>query len=312
MYMREGRVSRVMDSIVSNLRSVAEIIIVDDASRDSTLDEICEWSHALQSRETSICRVTILHNRWAQFETYSDVVGFSVASAPYLLEIQADMVLNDPGFERRMVRALEQHDDLVAVSGRGVHRLVDVHGFRWDPWVFGTRLEGLRTAAKSREGADSQPIALRVESTVFPDAQRFRSAGRAGRLGSDIEIRLDAPTRAADKVWVGETIMRGPIAFHRQRYETVGGFDTVRFFLGYDDHDFCARALLAGYRVGFVPVEFVSRLCDGTSRRKRSLWTRMRIAGLLVRQRVLYRSSGLGSVGATWLNGSRGEEIRDF
>ena len=296
MYKRADRVCDMLDGLGSSLTLPAEVIVIDDASRDSTLAEVLTWADKLVTTDTNVTRVVVLQNRWAHFETYCDVVGFRFATAPYVIEVQADMQIDDLGFDHRMISALESHTDIVAISGRGVHSLRDVRSFLWEPWPFGRRaaqvfrvMADFRWARAKRQRETAAPR----HGVVLPNDELFLASGHAGRLGSAIESVLDASSTNLRRIWIGDTVMRGPFAFHRERYEAVGGFDTRRFFLGNDDHDFCARARRYGFRVGFVPVKFISPLCDGTTRQRKSMWTRFRIAGLLVRQRLLHSTSGL-------------------
>jgi glycosyltransferase involved in cell wall biosynthesis len=297
MHNRSGRVVEVLNALVSSLVLSAELIIVDDASRDGTLREVLDWLDVLPCNTTTIHSVIVLRNRWACFETYCDAIGFDIATSPYLIEVQADMVIADTGFDQRLVCSLRANPDLVAISGRGVHRLSDVWRFRWDPWVFGrpperilSHLDRVRSRAKS-----GRPELHRC-TDVTPNAKTFSVFGNAGRLGVQIEVQQHFSSEDKHTVWVGETVMRGPLVLDRAKFARVGGFDTRRFFLGNDDHDFSARASLIGYRVAFSPVEFTSQLSDGTSRQNRTMWTRVRIAGLLIRQRILFKSSGLSKL----------------
>jgi glycosyltransferase involved in cell wall biosynthesis len=296
MFCREGRVHQVMNHLAVALRLPAEVIIVDDASHDNTMNEVLDWTNSLRPSDTTIRRVVVLRNKWAHFETYCDVVGFEVALSPYLLEMQADMLVTEVGFDQRLVCALQAHSDLLAVSGRGVHLLSDVEVFPLLPWVFSRRAAKIFSAALRRTPVTraTQFWPLRLER-IFPAEDRFVSSGRAGRLGRDIEQEFDLPPEAARQIWVGETIMRGPLALDRVRYRAIGGLDSRKFFLGNDDHDLCARARAHGYRVGFVPIKFTSQLTDGTSRQKRSRWARFRIATLTLRQGTLFAWSGLAA-----------------
>lgn len=297
LHKRAGRVGGLLDRLGYSLTLPAEVIVIDDASRDATLAEVLTWADRLENTQTPVVRVIVLRNRWAHFETYCDVVGFRLATAPYVVEVQADMQLDDVGFDHRMISALQIHKDIVAISGRGVHPLSDVRSFRWEPWPFGRRAAqvcGVLAGLRRRQAERQREIPASRHGVVLPEDALFLASGHAGRLGLNIESVLDVPTAHVRRIWIGETVMRGPLAFHRERYEAVGGFDTRRFFLGNDDHDFCARALRIGYRVAFTPVNFVSSLADGTTRQQKSTWTLTRIAALLVRQRLLYRTSGLG------------------
>ena len=98
------------------------------------------------------------------------------------------------------------------------------------------------------------------------------------------------------RIWLGETVMRGPLLIDRQKFNKLGGFDTRRFFLGYDDHDLALRGFNEfGYRCGFVPVSFYSPLKAGTTRKPRSLRSELEILRKLMEIRPNWRSSSLAN-----------------
>jgi hypothetical protein len=98
--------------------------------------------------------------------------------------------------------------------------------------------------------------------------EKFEEIKKAGWLGAAIEeLREDADfdlkselAAHSRKMWVGETVMRGPILFRRAEYNQYGGFDIMSFFLGNDDHDLFLRARQRGKNVAFTPLHFSSPL----------------------------------------------------
>ncbi len=297
MFRRHGRVAPILNRLVNSLTLPTELIIIDDASPDDTLSEILSWTNELQRNCRTIRRVQILRNRWAQFETYCEKVAISRTSAPFIITVQADMELHDYGFDDRLVRALRAHSDLAAITGRSVHTFAALGGFQWEPWVFGR--VGLKVKALIRSPQESASRVKKADqgkilSDIFPELPEFEVYGRAGRSGVLITSNPALSEEHKSRVWIGETICRGPIAYNRAVFDVIGGLDSMRFFLGNDDHDFCARAAYLGYRVGYAPVSFRSPLDQGTTRERRTYWTRLRIALRLIRLRVLFSSSGLG------------------
>jgi len=109
----------------------------------------------------------------------------------------------------------------------------------------------------------------RSDATSFPGLEVFRETGQAGRPhdpASNDELRPQ------NQIWLSQSVLRGPFFLDRDKYLQVGGFDTDSFFLGFDEDDLALRAYLAyGYRVGFVPIEYQSKLEWGSARKPRSL-----------------------------------------
>jgi hypothetical protein len=141
--------------------------------------------------------------------------------------------------------------------------------------------------AKKR-GEEKEGTAVRIESEIYSgnDLENFLVLGEAGRLGNQIEWNLDEKILSECYIYVGQTIMRGPLAIQRRKYLELGGFKTDAFFQAYDDHDFVLRGFFEKqYRVGFVPINFSSPISDGSARNVKSLLAEYEILKNIIRIR---------------------------
>jgi glycosyltransferase involved in cell wall biosynthesis len=102
------------------VKSSFELIIVNDCSTDKTLERIVEFASD-DFTNSSLSRLEIYSSAYPRFETFCDHFGFSKASGEFLLEIQADMFVDDPGFDIRMIHSFKKYEDIFASSGRGTH-----------------------------------------------------------------------------------------------------------------------------------------------------------------------------------------------
>jgi glycosyltransferase involved in cell wall biosynthesis len=308
------RIGRTLVGLSESMSSVFELIVIDDASTDGTVHEVLSSLEQL-AEINNLGRLRLLRMHRSSFETECDVVGFSVADGDYLLEVQADMEVDDPGFDGRMVRALASFDDLLMVSGRGTelfHPIAESYrrtqgsvvahtdtlwGYVW------SRVRHRAAKPLINWSHRNQPQPFRtidvppweaVAQKIFPDAQRFAETGEAGQLGNLVEVSLPLDHVPTDCVWLGQTVMRGPLMIDRDRLHRVGGLDDSRFFLGFDDHDLVIRAFLDhGLRCGYQPVVFRSPIEAGTTRKRRSLGTEAAILRQLLAIRTSRKSSAL-------------------
>jgi GT2 family glycosyltransferase len=109
-----------------------------------------------------------------------------------------------------------------------------------------------------------------------------------------METKIEPNSLNGRKIFVGETIMRGPLIIDLEKLKNIGCWDEGGFFQAYDDHDFCLRAyVLGGYRVGYVPISFASPTLDGTTRKKKSLLSEFSILSNLIRIRQSRKKSQL-------------------
>lgn len=246
-----------LSAMARNTRLQVEMILILDACTDESLDRVQGWMTSIYSYP-NVSRVIIVESTEEMYETVCDSIGFSIASANYLLEIQADMALTHAGFDAILVRCLRQYPDIFAISGRGIHPFDNVVGST------SPRLSQLR-----RLFFRLVSFKYAFKTHYKPSPWTFRVLGHEGRLGPlvSVPLRLDHKPM----LFVGGTVMRGPLIMRASDYAAVGGLDLDHFFLGNDDHDICARALLTlGKRSAFLPISFSSPLEDGSMRKSKS------------------------------------------
>lgn len=290
--------ARIIESnllaLIESLTMPFEIVCIDDASTDNSPAQILKALSRAQKSNPNYCRGTLISSSKSLFETRSDVLGISETEAPYILEVQADMHLKDVGFDRRLLRAFERNADIFLISGRGVEPLLPVaQHFIESGGAVNSRgrtpelhlinsIPGSSSALRwvqARRGAEAGlPPNLNASQLVqiAPDISTFLSqGGKAGRLGQTIELPMKLDSDLQSKIWLGETVMRGPLAIRRTAYELLGGLDVNSFFLGFDDHDLALRGWLsAGLRSAYMPIQFTSPLADGSTR-QRANWRKI-------------------------------------
>jgi len=269
----------------------SEYIIIDDASTDETLDEVLEVIDEIMNFDNviSACVYTFKNSR---FETMCDDFGIRKSASPYVIEVQADMEIHDYGFDARLSEAMVTNRFLFALSGRGTQMISPVaKSFRntlgTDRSYGRTLAVHLKTALKKRISPKKIQKQINVthlkndSKRICPDASIFTNLKIAGRIDHLSNYKYSEEEKRT--IWVGETIMRGPLIIDRAKYVEVP-LSVGKFFQGYDDHDLCLRAFLKmRYRCGFVPVEFSSPLTDGTTRKSRSIKTEFRILHFIIR-----------------------------
>lgn len=309
VYNQALNISTVISKVFESMQSQYELIIIDDGSRDTTLHELLKIDPSFV-RFPNLKSFTIFQNKFSRFETFCDTFGMDNSSGEYFLEIQADMFINDPGFDLRLIEAFEADRNIVAISGRGVENLEPI--IIDYKQVLGTDrartpnfkryfverfiYQAKRLLKKIIKFDNSKHLVSgNLESNQYfveKEDKEFLASGLAGRLGQFVDFKTDH-TSFSRKLYVGQTIMRGPILFNREKYFELGGLDSLRFFQGFDDHDFCARALLLGYKVAYTPVDYESPLDIGSTRRSRTFMTELLIAFYTLRIRKVRHSSAL-------------------
>jgi glycosyltransferase involved in cell wall biosynthesis len=279
------------------------IVLIDDASSDNTPELIAASVGALCTRAP--VAIELYRYDRSRFETRCDWFGFKLAKTKYVLEVQADMQLHDRGFDKRLVSCMDHHTDLIAVSGRGVVPLKESLDY-YKTTAGSDRSRGnslpkhmlltLLSRVNAHMGIPYRFLQagrpLRRLHEVPPSAKDFDSSGSAGMI-ANADLREHFFPIGSRRVWLGETVMRGPLLVDRVKYELIGGFDVSSFFQGFDDQDLILRGRIAGYACGYSPVAFSSPDEDGTTRKPRSWKSEVDILRELLRISRSRRSSAL-------------------
>jgi glycosyltransferase involved in cell wall biosynthesis len=89
-----------------------------------------------------------------------------------------------------------------------------------------------------------------------------------GKKGGLVEQPLQLNPDEYNKFYIGDTCNRGPWVLDRDKLESLGYLDEYNFVLGDDDHDLNIRAnLFKNWVCGYVPIEFISLLSEGSTRK---------------------------------------------
>ena len=92
-----------------------------------------------------------------------------------------------------------------------------------------------------------------------------------GKLGMDIikDVK-DIPNIDRNYYYISETCNRGPLLLDKEKMKILRYLDEVNFFLETSEHDLFARAYVErGWICGYVPIDFIALLENGTTRKKR-------------------------------------------
>ena len=100
-------------------------------------------------------------------------------------------------------------------------------------------------------------------------AHDFLQTTGIGKLGSLVERPYDT-SLSQTNFYVFGTCNRGPLLLHKEKVQALGYLDETNYFLDNSDHDLFARAFKEkGWVCGYVPIEFLSPLVDGSTRKTR-------------------------------------------
>jgi glycosyltransferase involved in cell wall biosynthesis len=303
VFNKEKIVQMTLHNLMENLTINVDLIIIDDCSEDNTSREIISWLDSPLSLRKNVQNVKFFQSRRQLFETKCDDFAFREARTKFAIELQADMQIQEHGFDGKLLKAMSSRSDFLAISGRGCHSFEIVcDSFRrsmgaatFDDLSLSkfivTRpkelvkslLQDLRIYNSSRPvpNMENSNQEYRIEE-IFPSEEIFSRTGSAGKLGHLIEFDVETPAHLSNTIWVGDTVMRGPLIVDLEKYFALGGFRLEHFFLGYDEHDLFLRGSASQYLCGYLPLKFDSPLNTGSSRSHRSFFTQILIFNKII------------------------------
>jgi len=233
-------ISKVLYSLTNSLRESFELILIDDGSVDASIDAMKSFLSTSSGFD-----YVLIANSESIYETACDNIGFYFSRGEYLLEIQSDMYINDPGFDLRMIEALN-FSSIGTVSGRCGHSWFDLFGKKQKLWSL------------IRHPGFSKIYLLKTELTVV------------GLEGALIFKGISNTAVHDGDIFVSDTNNRGPWMIQRKVFFENDGFNSEKFFLGDDEHELNCRLKEKGYKAAYTPVKVHSVANEGSTRIPRS------------------------------------------
>lgn len=127
IYNQEEIIERNLRSVLTTItETFYEMILIVDACSDTTEEKVLGVMNGVLPE--LLTNVVVMRSIVPLFETAADNLGFLCSRGEYILEIQADIELTEPGFNMALLRAFYRITNLIAVSGRGCHGLTYRNG----------------------------------------------------------------------------------------------------------------------------------------------------------------------------------------
>ncbi len=307
IHNQEVYVIKHLTSILENAKNIIELIIINDASSDKTHDRIIDFIETIE--DSNIHSIRYFRTRLPMFETRCDDFAIRISKCEFIIEIQSDMIIHEKNFDDSLLKLIKSNNRFAILGCRGVmkiERLKNLNLNRFGREIndsiiillfrrlkFNNIRDFLRRIVRTRyvwpknkgfanfeKLSDTNENSLEV---IFPELP----IGNAGWLDRRIDLlpySFDATfdyklNQFRNKIWKGESVMRGPIILRKTAYLEVGGFNVNAFYQGLDDHDLVIRLRDLSYEVGFSPIYFSAPTSLGTARNNRrmlsNLWSKL-------------------------------------
>lgn len=280
-----------------------DLFLLSDGNQGSKTDKLIQGLEPSISSNPLLRKFVLFSSPIPIYETKAEDFLIRQSQTGWVVSVQPDQQIGEFGWSKRMLEIAKDNTKLIMLSGRGIHSFEEAieefvrsktgsvkSGGRFLPILLSVRTR-LRMAGVSPEKLRVAGRLLQSHETI---GKSFLETGRLGKLGSLIESESLVENFGPTILATGGTVMRGPLLINRSLYLEIGGFDTVRYFLGNDDHDLAIRAWRErGLLCGYTPVDVQSKISEGTSRKKTGFINR--VSGLVLLFRSCY-SPGLSGI----------------
>jgi glycosyltransferase involved in cell wall biosynthesis len=124
VYNQESIICKNLKSVIDCTIGTFEIILILDYCFDDTEKNILKFLDTYENTNRYFIQIKIFKNTEKPlFETKCDNIGFRNAVGHYCLEIQADMMMSEVGYNLHLLKPFLQFPRILAVSGRCAHGL---------------------------------------------------------------------------------------------------------------------------------------------------------------------------------------------
>lgn len=224
VHNKEDLLEEVLLSIKNKTSSNYELNVVIDGCSDNS-EKILD----MFVKNNSNLKITkfITDN---VFETKANNVGLKNSSGKYCVIIQDDMIINEYGWEKRLIKPIESFSDIFAVSANATHN-----------WVYNPN----STHQFMEENLDN----------CWCDLIRVSNLANKDNMTREIFA-------------IRDSVNRGPLVLKHDVLQKLNYFDEIFEPQDMDDHDLCYRAFKQeGLKVGCYLIDYTSKVEWGSTRK---------------------------------------------
>jgi glycosyltransferase involved in cell wall biosynthesis len=122
IHNQEKIIINTLNGIINNITSDYEIILILDNCIDNTEKIVLNY---FENEYKYLCELTIIKQDTPLFETACDNIGFKLSKGKYIIEVQADIEIQDKSFEKILSKPCKELKNVIGVSGRCSHNFIN-------------------------------------------------------------------------------------------------------------------------------------------------------------------------------------------
>jgi hypothetical protein len=282
----ENHILAVLEALITCTSRPSILVIVFDACTDSSIEKVFGYFDSREKwiSDSSFLCVDFFVSKKDLYESRIDNFAlFSYPQTQYLISVQSDILIQEPGYDVLFVGALGSNSDLFMISGRGTHIFPN-----------GRHLESIKEIVRKffNKVPESAKLEIEARLRLVDNPERvlelsedlFFAQDYFGRCGEFHEHRIQADGRY---LYLSEAVIRGPLIYFAPTLRQLGGLDWRKHRLGSDDHSAALRGWrVLGMRTAYLPVTYSSPLHWGSTRSKKTRVQKARYTLMRVSERI--------------------------
>lgn len=254
---QESIISSVLHDLVLNMGKNFKLGLLFDNCDDDSFNKSRNFLMTLSEENRHLQEVYFLESEGELFESSAENILFKLCAEQFFVSIQADTYFTDPTFMVRSELAFSVVPNLFAVSGKAIVSFEVLTKFK----AICNSLLHFFNFIRKLLFRKNKKVRLGI---YLPNLGYF------GDLSSPPYVTMKFTNRELNSLYLGESLIRGPVIWKAETFRKLNGFNDVAHPLGRDECDICFRACLSGYVSGYLPCKAFSIFKEGTTRKKRS------------------------------------------
>lgn len=248
----------IVDSLCKHINVDFQIGLLFDNCQDKSETQCLEYFENMFEEFENLTKVHFIRSDGELFEATCENILSLYCEADFFMSLQADMFFKDYTFVARCLKFFSDVPNLFAISGRAIVRL---------------SLDSKVSQAKKLISKITRRILALVKHGANYEVlgPYLKNLDYFGDVAHPPYSKMNFTRKEFEKVFFGESVIRGPIIWKSEIYKKLNGLDDLGHVLGRDECDLCFRAGKSGYIVGYLPCLCFSFPEMGTSRKARNL-----------------------------------------
>ena len=248
---QENLIYTTLEYLYRNVNKAATLVVILDACHDSSIDIVRNFLKQVENTNF-INTVVLLESDDDLFESTCENLVLEITDSQYLLSMQADIMFDDENILERIVIAFEKYANLLGISSRAILPATNANLPKYSQLIY--KGFGIINAITSK-------FMHIVHLPPFLSANYY-----LGDVSKPPQNRMKFFGWQERTIYLGDTLIRGPIFWRTEYLDKIGRFNDVKYPLGGDEREICIHGKNSfSFDVGYLPSSCYSNIWTGTS-----------------------------------------------